>query len=561
MRRRIAKSIARLGWPAGLETVLQEIEDPAVASRIQSDLWLRHTAWKGLFDPRRRGAALVSDPGYGSLAISLAHDFDCVWAVCEDPDLAAILRARAGYLGVQNIKIVRNAEMAHPVDAAAVYVPDRSPVCASIAPLHGKLKPHGQLYVGLHGRHAGLTAWHAVRQLRAIFPLVTAYRCCTADGLTGTDELALGTPGRGGLRARAAALRASTFGVIASKDASSISLIDSVLAESARTLAGGSPLVPERLVFACPNGLTVLTGDEGPQGRLIIRIPFDKQSVDRNEVNRRALEALESGDSSLSRSIPRHVLSGQVSGQRYFVESAVAGEAAAVCLRGKARSETVSAALSWITDLHRATAQRRPADPALLERLVAVPVTRAFEALRFPERRAGFERLRQLLTAALASERIPLVHVHGDYSVDNVLLSGSPLGVTGVFDWDLAEPEGLPLLDVLYFLATAARTLTGQPIGAVFVNQIFPLRFDQTAHAALERYCHALDIPERLLAPLSVLAWLHHAGVRQYNPERYRLTPDAAGLGGDAFRAALSLLERSAAGFASFGRKTQRATA
>ncbi|HVX67332.1 MAG TPA: phosphotransferase, partial [Bryobacteraceae bacterium] len=165
-----------------------------------------------------------------------------------------------------------------------------------------------------------------------------------------------------------------------------------------------------------------------------------------------------------------------------------------------------------------------------------------------PEWKAGFDRLALLLIEALRGSGLPLVFSHGDYSIDNVLMSGRPPRVTGVIDWDLAAQNGLPLLDFLYFLATATRKAQRVGIGRVFSQTIFPMRFDPLAREALHRYCRVLDIPRRLLAPLAVVTWLHHAGLRLDNPERYRYSPDAAESAGDAFPAALDLLENASAG-------------
>jgi aminoglycoside phosphotransferase (APT) family kinase protein len=541
-RRQVAESVARHGWPAGLERAVRAFQRPEDVRRVQYGLWLRHTAWKSLFDPSHRGAAWVAESGYGSLAISLAHDFVLVHAYCDNPDTARIARARAQWLGVRNIIFEESSDAPGPVDAAALY---GAPGSDLIRAVHARLAPHGRLYIALPGRKGNLDALRTTCRLRKLFPHVSAYRCETTGELEETYELASGA-NPVSIRSM---LRAPAFSLLASKDDTSESLVDSVLARAQRRLAEGAALEPERLVFASPNGLTVIAREAGTPRRFVIRIPLDPLSVQRNETNCRALLAAGKLESPLRNATPHHVLSGSAAGHPYFVETAVSGQAASIFLAHRETKAAASgAALDWITALHTRTAKRCLPGGEPIKRLVLAPLARAFEAFRFPEWKPGFDRLGLLLTETLRGSGLPLVHCHGDYSVDNVLLAGNPPRVTGVIDWDLAAQNGLPLLDFFYFLATQTRMAQHATIGRVFRQTIFPLRFDTAAREALERYCRALGIPRRLLAPLAVVAWLHHAGLRLENPERYRFTADGIESGADAFPAALELLESVATG-------------
>jgi aminoglycoside phosphotransferase (APT) family kinase protein len=50
---------------------------------------------------------------------------------------------------------------------------------------------------------------------------------------------------------------------------------------------------------------------------------------------------------------------------------------------------------------------------------------------------------------ALRDHHVPLVSVHGDYWMGNLLVRGN--GLTGVIDWERAKAVGLPFLDVYKF--------------------------------------------------------------------------------------------------------------
>jgi aminoglycoside phosphotransferase (APT) family kinase protein len=541
LRRQVAESVARYGWPDGMERAVRNFDRAEDVRRVQYSLWLRHTAWKSFFDPHRRTAAWVHESGYGSLAVSLARDFILVHAFCDNPDTAVIARARAAWLGVSNVIFEDRADAPGVVDVAALYgVPEPE----LLAAIDARLAPHGRLYAGLPGHKGNLDVLRTMRRLRQLFPNVVAHVCHTTGGLEEAYEL---TP-RVQPASLGAMLRAPAFGLLAVKDRSTESLVEAVIARAQRRLCGRTALEAERFVLASPNGLTVLAREAHTPRRFVIRIPLDTESVRRNETNSRALLACERLDHSLGDCAPRLVLSGSASGCPYFVETAVAGEPVSALLASRHRTASAArAALDWITAFHTHTAERRAPGDEPIKELVLGPLDRAFDAFRFPEWRPGFDRLRALLKGALAGSGLPLVHFHGDYSVDNVLVSGNPARVTGVIDWDLAAQNGLPLLDVLYFLATMARATRREPIGQVFRETIFPMRFDTETRAALDRYCGALEIPARLIAPLAVVTWLHHAGLRLENPERYRFTTAGTESGADAFPAALALLENAAA--------------
>ncbi|HET9730973.1 MAG TPA: hypothetical protein VFR41_16195, partial [Acidimicrobiia bacterium] len=83
-------------------------------------------------------------------------------------------------------------------------------------------------------------------------------------------------------------------------------------------------------------------------------------------------------------------------------------------------------------------------------------------------------------------------------------------------DWESAEPEGLPLIDLLYFLVNAAfvcdRTLgTGRELDTYRTLLDGSSRFSRTFAATLRRHANAIDIDESCIPALRALAWMIHA--------------------------------------------------
>jgi len=88
-------------------------------------------------------------------------------------------------------------------------------------------------------------------------------------------------------------------------------------------------------------------------------------------------------------------------------------------------------------------------------------------------------------------------------------LVAAEAGGIGVLDWESSEPEGLPLLDLVYFLEQAG---------------VEP----HVRERCIERYCAALSLPLETVTPLRALCWIVHA-----RSERRRL--EVSQLAGSSF--------------------------
>lgn len=179
-------------------------------------------------------------------------------------------------------------------------------------------------------------------------------------------------------------------------------------------------------------------------------------------------------------------------------------------------------ALNWLVDLGIATEDRTAAttlDVAeglqhLLNRFVQIydpsPEHRAFLA-------------EQVRLVAQHTGAFPAVFQHGDPGTWNVMVTQSKQ--IAFLDWEAAEPQGMPLWDLFYFIRSysgdiarargignrlqgfAQQFLTTSPLNDVFCKTV-------------QHYCAALDLPQALIAPLFYTCWIHRA-----LKEATRLTP------------------------------------
>lgn len=185
-----------------------------------------------------------------------------------------------------------------------------------------------------------------------------------------------------------------------------------------------------------------------------------------------------------------------------------------------ALESVTDAALEFLTRFHQRTATRVlfGADKvaslawALVDAAKArnEPIADELEAWKAPLRRC------------LEGLTLPLVWMHGDYKIENVMYAPDTRQITGVIDWEHAIVPGLPLLDAL-FLLVFNRIARGshhiEAIDALFARD----QADAREQERLARYCNALQIPSCSVRALNALFFAHHIG------HRIHMYPDAEG--------------------------------
>jgi hypothetical protein len=162
--------------------------------------------------------------------------------------------------------------------------------------------------------------------------------------------------------------------------------------------------------------------------------------------------------------LPRQLAEGTAGGHRYWVESAVPGTA-------PTDDAFLGPAAQLIGVLHARTRADRTVDAALIERWVQRPLDRLRSFLAAdPPRSARLVELGAELTAALAGRTVRTGWIHGDFWPGNVLTHGP--AVTGIVDWDRAEPDQLPLHDLLHLRLSARRARDGDQLGEIVARAL-----------------------------------------------------------------------------------------
>lgn len=169
--------------------------------------------------------------------------------------------------------------------------------------------------------------------------------------------------------------------------------------------------------------------------------------------------------------------------------------------------------IDWITELGAMSARRSRSTPsqlaAAMEQLLA-----SFAKLYCPSQEVYTFLADQIARVSRYQGRIPLVFQHGDPGTWNLFVTHT--GQIAVLDWEAAEPLGVPLWDLLYFLRSYSilvarkggrrggsrgyreQFLAGGPMGELVAD-------------ATARYCQRVALPRALVEPLFYTCWMHRA--------------------------------------------------
>jgi hypothetical protein len=530
----LADAIRRVGWPSALPEFLAAF--PAErAERFRWSLARRHTAWQGFLPEGRRDHVAVIDFGLGTTVLALARSFARVDALYVDPALRDIAEARARFAGVRNIEFRVVTELpSAPIPKASCDA-----VCACELPaeyftaeLTGAMgewvAPGGGMFLSTL-RPRFTDAWTYLRahaRLRTLFDERRYFRYMGHP--TRASEIAPMRMLAGAFRQRAASIlapiHAPALAIVGADRTAAQATFEAVKAQVESRLGSGA-LTVLRYRFSHPAGFTFEVRDSAGQ-RLFIRMPLDQFADMRTARNFCHLHALRSLERSTGTFFPTPMDSGTVAGQPYYVESAVSGRPF-TGQDGEGPEQNAGAlpvALEWIGAFHERTAVRRVIDAEEFERLVALPTRTAAEHLAPPDARQLHESLLPVLRARLVGRTLPLVFAHGDYTFDNLLFDESQLRVQAVFDWDLGDEAGLPLLDPLYCILTARRSAEGASTltaTARILAELLRGKFTAREIESLDAYRRRFDLSECDITTFTLLMWIHHLGVRMREPERH----------------------------------------
>jgi aminoglycoside phosphotransferase len=208
-------------------------------------------------------------------------------------------------------------------------------------------------------------------------------------------------------------------------------------------------------------------------------------------------------------SYPEIVLLEYMDGQPVLVETAVPGKPLHHRAVRKDPRRAIALVERWLDGLPMTGTSH---DDEWFDRRIGAPLRDfAQQAVLGDEtRRLVDETLR--IVGPLAAARFPLVFEHGDLTHPNLLLT--PDDRIGVVDWELSQPQGMPVHDYCLFLAFVAFSLSrvhdrGGQVRAFESAFAGPRPW---ALSLVARRLERLSVDPRLVVPFVVACWARYVG-------------------------------------------------
>lgn len=217
----------------------------------------------------------------------------------------------------------------------------------------------------------------------------------------------------------------------------------------------------------------------------------------------------------LHRYIPRPLGAGVLDGWTYAVEEALPGRPACTGGRPPVPGEILLPAATLISELHARSAASVVVESTLLDRWTRSTLNRLRQLdLRIsgPALDAALSQTSDDISGALLGHPVSVSWTHGDYWCGNVLVAGNDSAITGIMDWDAADPGGLPVVDLMHLLLTTRSLAQGVDIGVVVRALLAGERWSAADRQVLAAGRWAQSTVDPTGRAIVLVTWLSHIG-------------------------------------------------
>lgn len=251
--------------------------------------------------------------------------------------------------------------------------------------------------------------------------------------------------------------------------------------------------------------------DHGPD--YIVKLVRNPAYNYRLENEYRALSLLVRHETHIRESVPTPVFFG------YHCKLAIVGQ---TMIEGKPLNERtdfsaecpyLERAIDFLTDLAVDTADPYSSTPDGLAQALGELFNRFDRIYQLSPSHRTFL-LDQISAVKSSKGKFPLVFQHGDAGTWNALITDD--GKVVFLDWEAAEPEGVPLWDLFYFLRSYLRGVarhegTRDAIRGIYQQFLINSPNSNLVIGSVQQYCCQVGLPRNFIEPLFYTCWMHRA--------------------------------------------------
>jgi len=281
----------------------------------------------------------------------------------------------------------------------------------------------------------------------------------------------------------------------------------------------GSHLKLRRILVGNPN--TVLLLLDGSFSNYVVRLPLCQNSSERIKNQYDVLSVLHTREELKTFNFPKVYAPFDVDKQNVYIEEMLSGEVLDESHLLSTTSEMV--AIDWLIGFHSATISRQKMDAVDIENMVIAPFLILKKYAKSSIELRILDKLsRQAEYFFSQQDNSFFVCMHGDYKIENMLFASNHLSVTGIFDWDLAQLSGFPLIDLLYFLAYCDK-LKGDnsSIPEIIFNKFICMLMTEQDQLQIDKYMTFFNMDASDLKFYGLIACVYHVVYRIDDNDKY----------------------------------------
>ncbi len=226
--------------------------------------------------------------------------------------------------------------------------------------------------------------------------------------------------------------------------------------------------------------------------------------------------------------LPTLLVEGEVAGQKYLIEDMLPGiSMQRFILNPDQRRNALQISASSIAQLHFATSrsaiissdlyERCPGGPLRLLRGLCLSNAHVFSGCQM-----AVDRLSNELHDGLLGHTTTVSWVHGDYVPGNILFRPDGSALSGIIDWDLAQPDDLPLLDIVQLIVSTRMAVQECELGEVVCELLNCENWNNDELALLKDESDRLQGEVLALRTMLLYFWLRHIHANLTKSTRFR---------------------------------------
>lgn len=236
----------------------------------------------------------------------------------------------------------------------------------------------------------------------------------------------------------------------------------------------------------------------------IPRLPDETNRLEREVACLNSVQGLRDGGFD---SIPRLISYEDWGGTRILIETALPGQPMSPAIVRQDPEGCTESVIAWLEAVQSKSRTSNKEDKDYFQRLIIQPLEVLKTACSASPEDGVLLKKHLTLVDSLKEVDFSLVFEHGDLSSPNILI-GQDAEIK-VVDWELAEPKGLPAVDLFFFLSYIAFAKLNASDNQAYLKAFEDAFFGDKAWAKdhIQQYAKKMGLSNELLKPLFLQCW------------------------------------------------------